>query len=516
MLAEEALELDDIQGHVLIGFGGGHQRLIGLRVTAERLGPARTALLPWIAKVTPAASLRDRRDERRSAAIAGMARPVDPSLKLAIALSASGMSAFEASVRPLDAMFASPAAMLASALRDEVRDDNSPVGWKVGHTEAATPHLLVILASDDEAVVELGATEILAALSGAFDVVYRDSGRRIKDDRGSDREHFGFEDGISQPGPRGVDDQGKPITPRLFDDAHPLADSYAAPGKPLVWPGQYMFGYASQRPEGDERGPVIDGGAARLKNGSLLVFRRLRQDVSAFRAAMTTLAAEFTANGIPIDAASAAAWCVGRWPDGTPLSLAPAGPQRPIADDPVSKNGFLFDDAIDAADLTVDGVAKRFAGAQADRTAANCPFFAHIRKVNPRDSITDLGGEGLTRRAQMLRRGVTYGPPWTAATDGEDRGLLFMAYMTSVQDQFIRLNQIWANSTRVPPPGQGIDPIIGAPLDGTRLLTRRKPDDVRQVVDAFLPGRWVKATGAGIFFAPGINLLQQIVGGPTA
>ena len=40
-----------------------------------------------------------------------------------------------------------------------------------------------------------------------------------------------------------------------------------------------------------------------------------------------------------------------------------------------------------------------------------CPHFAHIRKVNPRDSVTDLGKTGDTLLRMLLRRGITFGPP---------------------------------------------------------------------------------------------------------
>ena len=41
-----------------------------------------------------------------------------------------------------------------------------------------------------------------------------------------------------------------------------------------------------------------------------------------------------------------------------------------------------------------------------------CPAWAHIRKVNPRDLGTDQGGEAETLSFQMLRRGIPFGPPY--------------------------------------------------------------------------------------------------------
>jgi hypothetical protein len=64
-----------------------------------------------------------------------------------------------------------------------------------------------------------------------------------------------------------------------------LALSYATPGRPLVWPGQFVFG--ANHPFQDENDslkprPTLDPDPAWLRNDSFLVIRRLRQDVAAF------------------------------------------------------------------------------------------------------------------------------------------------------------------------------------------------------------------------------------------
>jgi len=63
-----------------------------------------------------------------------------------------------------------------------------------------------------------------------------------------DVEHFGFRDGISQPGVRGRlsarPDHG--LTRRYLDPSDPRAATFARPGQPLLWPGQFVFGYATE------------------------------------------------------------------------------------------------------------------------------------------------------------------------------------------------------------------------------------------------------------------------------
>src|SRR5437588_50154 len=67
-----------------------------------------------------------------------------------------------------------------------------------------------------------------------------------------------------------------------------------------------------------------------------------------------------------------AAKIVGRWRDGTPLSVSPDRPDAAIASDPARVNDFRYED-------DPDGLA--------------CPLGAHIRRANPRDA---LGFEGRT------------------------------------------------------------------------------------------------------------------------
>ena len=102
-------------------------------------------------------------------------------------------------------------------------------------------------------------------------------------------EHFGYLDGISQPGLRGraSADPTDLLTPRQ----NPQDRSQGKPGQELIWPGEFVFGYPDQdgSRDGNERGgdSSIDGaGYPRVpswaKDGSFLVFRRLNQDVHQF------------------------------------------------------------------------------------------------------------------------------------------------------------------------------------------------------------------------------------------
>jgi Dyp-type peroxidase family len=514
---EPNLDADDIQGHILVGFGGGYQALVGLRFRPETKAAAKAALLPWVDRVTSTRHALAIRRHRREAPTKFATASLNE-VQVAMALTAGGLAELTDNPGPDDAQFRQGAAKAAVGLGDAVDSAGRPVGWVVGDKEETTPHVLVVFAAS-ESTVDAARTRLLADLEGLVQIVYDERGLRLP----FDREHFGFVDGISQVGVRGTVD-GVPLTSRHYTDSDPLSATFAKPGQPLVWPGQFVFGYPVQLSESPEPGPVI-GNDPLLRNGSLLVFRRLRQDVAAFRAAMTKLAAEYTAAGVPTDAATAAALVVGRWPDGTPVSLSPKAPDPAISGDPHRINGFLYDAALPAADLAPSAAgamaggglpaavgAVRFPGAAGDLNGLSCPFFAHVRKVNPRDQAVDQGSSGVTLRSQMLRRGVPYGTPFSedeTAVPPSDRGLLFLAYQTSIENQFNRLMTLWVNSRNAPPPGEGEDALLSADRPQGRALSRRTSLTTR--VNKLLRGNWISATGGGYFLTAGIRTLNSLL-----
>ncbi len=109
-------------------------------------------------------------------------------------------------------------------------------------------------------------------------------------------EHFGFKDGVSQPGIRGVDPPDDPIGNP--DQGHP--------GQDLLWPGEFILGYATQIPvtkpgvdgPNPDPGPDSVSGPSWTVDGSYFVFRRLRQDVRAFEENVHHLAATL---GLSVD-----------------------------------------------------------------------------------------------------------------------------------------------------------------------------------------------------------------------
>ncbi len=501
---EDVLDVDEIQGNVLPGFGSPAQTLLGLRlVDPERARPFLAELAAR--RLTSLREVRHVRDVSRAVARATGARPRLPDVLLNVALAYPALGPLGLEHAALDgSVFAD--GMARANLQDPRDADGTPLGWTVGSTPDNTPDVLLILGCADVNALQSDA-DALAALdpdATGLRLVYRDEGRRLP----GDVEHFGFRDGIAQPGVRGrlSRRRGDVLTRRLFAASDPRSRSDARPGQPLLWPGQFVYGYPRQLETGPAAGPVLEPPHAWMRNGSFLIFRRLRQDVAAFRAFARAQAPLVSAAlGREVSPELLQAWIVGRWPDGTPLVRSPERPDPELAADDDALNFFSFAlEEPDADALLRDG--RVVPGAPGDPHGQRCPFFAHVRKVNLRDKPTD---QGPSSRFRLLRRGIPYGP---AYVEGErvtpDRGLLFLAYVSHIDPQFTTLAARWMNRPNSPE-GFGHDLLVGQNASGRFAVVRDAAG--LEVYRIPAPGvGWVRPTGGGYFFAPAISTLAQL------
>ena len=301
---------------------------------------------------------------------------------------------------------------------------------------------------------------------------------------------------------------GEPVSTRYIAANDPRSKEFAKPGQRLVWPGSFLFGYPREVSSALQPGPVALPPLPWMTNGSYLVFRRLAQDVSAFRAAVTRLEDHLRALGEAVPQDWVAARLVGRWPDGTPLHVSPTGPDQNVSGSPFRVNNFQFQ-AAQAATPLVNGSTPTttLPPVPADIMGYNLPRMSHIRQVNPRDGRSEIGAEHHPSKL-MLRRGITFGPE-IEEEDAEQRGLLFLSYQTSIVEQFKFIQNSWANAT-ARPVADGLDPIIGQ--DGTaqdrRWLRFFSPSRWQRTCP--FDGRWVIATGGEYFFAPSLRGLRTL------
>jgi Dyp-type peroxidase family len=388
--------------------------------------------------------------------------------------------------------------------------------WVVGGTRNEAD-VLVIIGADDE--------EDLETMTNAIKRQAADYGLRLLFEQRGDtlpgelrgHEHFGFKDGVSQPGVRGKVSSapGDFITPRYIDPTDPRAQFFAKPGQLLVWPGQFLLGEPRQQTEHlFASAPAATNFPRWAALGSYLVCRRLRQDVPAFWKFAISAA---SALGIP--AQQFASMLVGRWPSGAPIMRTPTADNTMLAGDEWANNHFIFDDDTRPSVLSpIPGYGgDAFAQAQADVLGAVCPHFAHIRKSNPRDSATDLGKPHDSLLRMILRRGIPFGEPIVGMKKPSpkllkrERGLMFICYASTIEDQFEFLTRRWVNSP-VQPNFGGHDPIIGqrdSRGNRVRFIDVPTSSGTRRLS---IRNEWVIPTGGGYFFSPPIEAITAVLG----
>jgi Dyp-type peroxidase family len=532
MAAEELLELDDIQGAIIPGFKKDFSLIVGLFI--EDVSGCKAWLKLQASEAARASDvLAFNRLYRTMRKRRGNEHGMPSVVWKGISFSIAGLNL----LRPDDDIAASfddkfVAGMFNDSLQDPLGDQ-----WQIGGTAQTVPHILIVLAADKQSDLDAETTRLIKGIteSGGGGLPALRLAGPVQ--AGSTlpaplkgHEHFGFKDGISQPALRGLisEDPADVFDERLLSPDDPNFDRFAEPGRPLVWPGQFVIGYKRQNPM-DPLKPR-DPAAVQLawqKNGSYLVYRRLQQQVHKFwQFCETSAKALGAASGQPMTRELFASRLVGRWSSGAPVVRAPLANDDKLASDDMSNNNFRFRGATPVVTLR-DGTqaSSQFPAPAPDPDGRVCPFVGHIRKVNPRDDPSDTGGPSDTLRRLMLRRGIPYGPPKDRTRlfedDGVDRGLLFMSYQGSITDQFHFVTQTWVNAPNAPhdsTPKTGQDPVIGQNAAGCFI---RLPIDgvVANDVQLSLPsGPWVVMTGGGYFFTPSISalagVLAQNVSGP--
>lgn len=331
-------------------------------------------------------------------------------------------------------------------------------------------------------------------------------------------EHFGFTDGISDPVFRGQFNNptaealavvgGGKIASGVYDEAR----SWSA-----LEVGEFVLG---QVDEGQEL-PVatMPGGFAR--NGTFMVWRKLKQNVDAFEADMARQAVAWMRvtgeNNAHAAGETVRAKLVGRWRNGIPLSVAPtwADYQAMLAE---------YDACIAIAlrkprdSAETQRLAKfnlmltgfRFGD---DPAGAKCPLGAHIRRGNPRDMLDPqlsptTGASTLTNRRRILRRGLPYVDP------NGDRGVIFMAICSSLFRQFEFIQQQWMNYGLDFDAGNDTCPLIGNRVQGDKHVVPAGHANAQPFIAANLP-EFVVTRGGDYFFLPSINAIRMIAMGTT-
>ncbi len=517
-MSDTTLKLSNIQGNIFGGFNKDYQTLLFLNFTNAARGRN------WVRHIADEISTSEDviafnevfKALRKRHGREGFVKATWVNL----AFTHSGLKALEISNEELQEFpddFKEGMAARAEMVGDV--GPSAPANW-VGPLGSKDVHALLIVASDSPAdLSELVEAYIKdPAFSAAAQVIFRQEGRTRVDQPG--HEHFGFKDGVSQPGIRGV-------TSPNADDA-----DKGPGGEDLLHAGEFVLGYPTQVPEfkgPDEKdregvnpapGKISKSGPEWTKDGSYLVFRRLSQDVQAFRHSVHELA-----KSTGLDPAVMGAKLVGRYKSGAPL-------ERTL-DQSKSFDPTIEDPSIDDPNLLDNAKINHFEYGD-DLDGHNVPRAAHVRKAYPRDQIGGAGSrsESQTQTHRLLRRGIPFGESLGAQEHGTkdeqfpyDRGLLFLAYQTDITRQFEFVQSAWVNDPNFPcvsatkldndekkicaadePDGQ--DPIIAQSSTGNFRLPPKEGSGCP--VHKLSVQHFVTTTGGEYFFQPSIAALKVI------
>ena len=367
-------------------------------------------------------------------------------------------------------------------------NDPVPAAWEAGFQE--TIHAMILIADSDENKLAVAAKEIIKEIdlllipevsNTAFAKICTiEYGNAIRNANGDGLEHFGYVDGISQP-------------LFFFDEVKDNKDA----NTPLIFdPSAKLDLVLVDDPFVNEQDAF----------GSYFVFRKLEQRVRSFKTAEKELATKLGL--VNDDAELAGAMIVGRFEDGTPVTMH-------------KKAGMIS-----------SGITNNFDYSNSnseDKNGAKCPFHSHIRKANPRK---DVRVEDKHKSRIMARRGIPYGrrdvsteidPSIPQMPDG-GVGLLFMSFQKSIAEQFEFIQKTWVNDVNFPNNASGHDPIIGQdPLKHAKGQDKGQDGNHNISTGAFAReydnpatlskcsfNQFVHLKGGEYFFAPSIVFLKQL------
>lgn len=404
---------------------------------------------------------------------------------------------------------------------------NAAENWTWGHTQ---PDIALLVYGTTEAGMRALANRVTAAaVSVGMGKPHEIPLKPVTDDK---TEPFGFVDGISQPVIRG--------TYKGLRKADPIH---------LMEAGEFILGYPDNRgnmPPGPTLPALADpenqlplvGGVSRLDrteveedrdlgfNGTFLVIRQLEQDVDGFRT-YCEKEAQRLANRLPppyqITDEFIAAKLIGRWRDGSSLvrypyenrieaarrgrvnetmrarTAAVAAIEPPAQPAPTQRA-----DGVTAAPTRRTGDNDFLFGAE-DPEALRCPYGAHIRRANPRDTFNPGSNDqiAISNRHRIMRVGRHY-----QEKSGEKPGLLFMCLNGDIERQFEFVQQTWLINASF----QGVwaekDPVLGDGETGANGFTIPSRDG--PIGLSPMPA-FVTTKGGGYFFMPGRRLIEYLI-----
>jgi deferrochelatase/peroxidase EfeB len=385
---------------------------------------------------------------------------------------------------------------------------NAPPNWSWGG-DGRGPHALVMFFAEHGQLDTFVQRTRDQNWSEAFEEITSLGTSNLDGD-----EPFGFADGISQPQIDWEQQLDRPCTQSEYTN--------------LVALGEFLLGYRNEYGKITDR-PLLQPDAATTdllnaqdapakkdlaRNGTYLVMRQLEQDLRGFWKFLYD-----TAGGNISDANQLGAKMVGRSRAGDPLVPVQAEPIPGTDPRTVTQNQFTY---------------------ESDPVGARCPFGAHVRRTNPRNSdfperrlsalrklmiMFGFGPKGFyhdltssVRFHRILRRGREYGSELlpeealqAAPPNEPPRGLHFICLTANISRQFEFLQNAWIANTKFSGTTGESDPLLGTrePIPGcpvTGNFTIPRDGTVRRRVSG-LP-QFVTVRGGAYFFLPSLRALR--------
>ncbi|KAI0478137.1 hypothetical protein F4859DRAFT_48294 [Xylaria cf. heliscus] len=488
MATPRPLDINNVQGDILEGLGKKNQSFLFFRIKAGQASKFRDDLrsfIPLVTTTTEAKKFHQAIHEgKQEASRQGKPFPLIENSGVNIAFSKKGLVALGITDNSGDPIFEKGMLADARSLGDDLAD------WDANFKKDI--HGVITVVANNNIVLDRTLDQIRKIFQvGQKDVTIEEVTRLVGQTRpGAEKghEHFGFNDGLSQPAVQNVD-----------------AGVRSEPGEKPIRQGVILLGR-----EGDD-GLANPGEAPQgvkrpswALDGSFLVFRYLKQlvpEFDAFLEAHPLPVPKIRGPRDPTGAELLGARLVGRWKSGAPVDLTP------LRDDPAlaTRQDFRFD----------------------QKNQERCPFAAHVRKTNPRSDLP----AGATEIRRIIRRGIAFGPEVTneerkakkSSADAKlERGLLFTCYQSNLENGFHFMQQSWANNPAFPPEPKsmpevtmpGIDPIIGVGDMNQRSMVGASPDIKASNQTLDFGAKWVIPRGGEYFFSPSIPILKTKFASP--
>lgn len=342
---------------------------------------------------------------------------------------------------------------------------SSPSSWLFGGAAAPAAHAMVSIYAADPRTLQQRAAAITAAFAAnGLAVLHTQDGKSLK----GAREPFGFRDGIAQPRIAGQCSRG--------DDMQPAAS-----------PGEFLLGANYSDIYGAPSLGTMPGDIA--ANGTFCAVRLIEQDVAEFNKLLNH--AVIAANNPDTTSDLVAAKLMGRWQDGTPVSMQPTDPEwRAARGAAADRNDFDY------------APSYEYPGTPEDHAGTRCPVGAHVRRTNPRSAR--IAGARHSRR--LIRRGMR--AAWHEDSTPRE-GLFGMFFCGSLERQFEFILREWINGDLAASGIRGTqDPIVGSGTLGGKVVLPGIGHG-GSALELHVP-RLTQTRGSLYLFVPGIAALRAM------